>query len=155
MIERIKLTSLRDSHFCALENHRRHYRNARFRTLMLEKWFIGPAGRGGLRSINVVQVANLAELRKLKFRFADEVQGVASSTIERCLDRLEFGLGDINQEAQYLLLSYEKHGSPGSIAKWLKNNCERDVVMLEGARDAVRVSFESDDDYILARLNFS
>jgi hypothetical protein len=150
MIERLKLSMVADGHFCALSNETTYFRNKKYRSLLVETWKSGKSEK----SINIVQVADPLTLGRLKFKYAEDCHGVAVSAVERCLARLQFGLGDIRPGARHLVMDHEKISlSAGKLAQWLKRNCEGDALLLEGAKQS-RVSFDNENDFILARLQF-
>lgn len=149
MIERIKLTTLSETHFCAINDAAR-YRTKDHRTLYVEKR--KTVGRPQ-RVVNIVQCRDYDALRVMQLKYADECHGVSNSFIEDVLGNLAFGLGDIRRRAHSLVFD-ASHGTPSKIATWLKKNCTDDVVFLEG-KTAARASFNSDDDYLLAKINFA
>jgi hypothetical protein len=157
MIERIN-TSMVSDHFCILPEQR-FYRNKKFRTLRLEHSQHRLDSRGSRRRLsrrhawNFVQARDLRVMQSLKFRYAEDCQGVAPSVVEGLLEHIDFGLADISPEAPSMVLD-ERHGRPHEVARWLKNNIEGDVLMLEGKR-RMRLSFSNQNDFLLARLRFS
>lgn len=149
MIDRIKLSTLSETHFCAIDDPVR-IRTKTCRTLYVETR--QTAGRPA-SVVNIVQCRDYDALRDMQLRYADDCRGVANSFIEHVLGDLAFGLGDIRRNAHSLIID-SAYGTPSKVAAWLKKNCTDDVVFLEGRRVS-RASFNSDDDYLLAKINFA
>jgi hypothetical protein len=159
MIERIRLHDLIETHFiCLTEVTRvRHpltfhpFDNKDYKSLLRQHTKTGThAGRFW----NYIQCRTYDVRKQIAFKYPDESSGMAVSAIEQVLEELSFGLGDVREHAHWLVLERDKHGTPAKVASWLKKNCQDDVLVLEGNRK-MRLSFNSDEDYLLARINFA
>lgn len=161
MLERIRLHDFVETHFICLTDEaakltkktpafQKHYDNADYKTLLVQT---GPYKKKQVRIWNFIQCRTYDVRKKLLFKYPDESGGMGVSAIEQCLEQINFGLGDARPNAHWLVLD-ERAGTPAQIAAWLRKNCQDDVIVLEGNR-RVRASFVSDDDYLLARINFS
>lgn len=161
MIERIRLHDLVETHFLCLSEHTtsqtvpsflsRHYRNKDYKTLLVQT----SKHKLTMRTWNFIQCRSYEVHKKLALKYPDEVGGMAVSAIEQLLEEIDFGLGDVREGANSLIIDIgNQYSSPARIAAWMKKNCSDEVVLLEGNR-RVRASFSSDDDFLLARINFS
>jgi hypothetical protein len=150
MIERLKLSELSDAHFCAIAGEEKFLRSKNYRSLLVETWQSGDSSK----TINIVQVASAEARMKLKFMYAEDCSGVAPSMIERVLKRFQFGLGDIRPRAPYLVVDHDEIGmTAAKLVRWMKQNLQSDALIIEGKHTS-RVSFESENDFMLTRLRF-
>jgi hypothetical protein len=151
-LTRIRLSDITDDRFCILGDKRR-YHNRDYRTLVLHEF--EPRKRPK-EYLNCIEVRNRKVIDRLAFRYgAEAISRPASSVVEPYLDKLSFGWADVKENARFLVLDSEKtHFSPAKVARWLKRNCTQDALILEG-NTRCRVSFASEEDFLLARLQFS
>lgn len=162
-IDRIALADVLDEHFCALSfetdvgvrvPEARVYKNKRFRTLEISTYTRVKGKKR--RIVNLLELKNYGVHQKLLFSYTEEhVQRVAVSLVEGHLGQLSFGWADIYEGALFLVIDLAKaKTTPFRVAKWLNRHVEHPALTLEGNR-FMRVSFSSENDFVLTRLKFS
>lgn len=151
-LTRIKLRDIIDERFCLIDENRQ-FHNRDYRTLML---FKTEDARKRASVFNLLEVRSRTVIDKLRFRFsADSTFRPAISMVQHRFDLLSFGWSDVTKDARWAVFSSKKTGySPARLAKWLRDHCAGDALILEGSTEA-RVSFALEDDYFLAKLRFS
>ena len=149
MIERIPLSNVLDALFLAVSDEPRVFKNKRYRTVLTERY----QTKKGEVSVNLIQCSSYEVRRQLHVKYAEDARGVSNSLGELALEFLVFGLADVRQDAAFLIFEHRKHGTPASLARWMKKNCSGDVLILEGSSRS-RASFALEDDLLLTRLNF-
>lgn len=151
MIDRISLKLVSDHLFAAIDGVEKRLRTSDYRTLTIHQW---ETTKGRKQLLNIVQLKRPASMQKLALQYAEDVKGIATSLAETLMEEFEFGFGDVAKGAPYLVLQHDRAGSAAQIVRWLKKNAQGDVLTVEGAR-RTRVSFANENDFVLARINYS
>jgi hypothetical protein len=167
-LTRIRLTDIIDDRFCILDEGKR-FRNRDYRSLpppphlqsgktgIVNSQTIRPSRKGDhFPRMNVLEVRTRSVIDRLAFRYGREaISRPASSLIEISFEHLSFGWSDVREGARFLVFDSAKtRFTPAKMAQWLKRNCTQDALILEG-NTRCRVSFASEEDFLLARLQFT
>lgn len=150
-LTRIRLKDIIDDRFCILDE-KKQFRNRDYRSLPSPYSVESRQGIG----INTLEVRTRSVIDRLALRYGPEaISRPSSSMIEISFEHLSFGWADIRADARFLVFGSEKTGfTPAKMARWLRRNCTQDALILEG-NTRCRVSFASEEDFLLARLQFS